>query len=95
MSEHTKGNWSYNRALGKHEITTDTPSQTGNYIAETYGDSFEESEANAKLIAAAPEMLEALEKVMLWSSHNWTAQQSKAFIALNELVQAAIKKATF
>lgn len=52
----TKGPWGVS-------ANTSVDSELGGFICEAYGDStsFEEDQANAKLIAAAPELLEALQ----------------------------------
>lgn len=47
------------------------------------------AEANASLIAAAPDMLETLEKVERWASGYGTATQSE----MRQWVRTAIKKA--
>lgn len=63
MSEerkYTPGPWIEDDELG-WVIPTDTRTQYGGAIAHAYGDNEEQQAANARLIAAAPELLEALE----------------------------------
>jgi len=60
MKKHTQGNWSaskYSQDWGVYSETGD-----GRDIALVREYQPEEAEANAKLIAAAPELLEALEE---------------------------------
>ena len=81
MSEHTEGPW-----------FTD-----GNYIAHQSGDiatldgvrPAEEEEANARLIAAAPELLEALD-ALLWAAAEKTLKQKEE---IWEQARRAIAKA--
>ena len=57
MPKHTSGEWV---ASGDQVVTID-----GNSIADVYGgQTFDECEANARLIAASPDMLEALDAVV-------------------------------
>jgi hypothetical protein len=85
VSAHTPGPWSVFKAAtenGEFSINA-----TGPYIAETIGGIAEE-EANANLIAAAPDLLEALQSVVnAWEEPDlgWEAA---------EKVHAAIAKAT-
>ena len=67
-TKHTKGNWDFdNRPLTKvhgldcSEVSiSSTGDKLGEWIAYVRGNSLAEREANARLIAAAPELLEAL-----------------------------------
>lgn len=56
--QHTTGPWTVKKAFGS--ITVETPS--GRSICDIVGD-MPIDEANARLIAAAPELLEALESI--------------------------------
>jgi hypothetical protein len=61
VSKHTPGPWaSVHDADGDYLIMSP---ESGRFIAVTYTDA-EQDEANARLIAAAPEMLEALERIL-------------------------------
>ena len=66
MSKHTPGPWSYRGSLGPHSNPHllgphVVENATGIQIAILNGWRSEVSEANARLIAAAPALLEALE----------------------------------
>ena len=60
MSKHTKGPWMRSIAGPKHPIHIYAPLSKGAIVAEI-GSHDNYNEANAQLIAAAPELLEALE----------------------------------
>lgn len=78
MSQHTPGKWTYSRINIGHPDNAKNPivSSPSNYIARLFssestlmgmtsrGPSLEEAEANARLIAAAPELLAALEDLV-------------------------------
>jgi hypothetical protein len=75
MSKYTAGQWEVimnHYVISKHDAIT---------VCHTGGATQEEAEANARLIAAAPDMLKALEAVQA-QSWNWLA-----------LVDSAIAKA--
>jgi hypothetical protein len=58
---YTKGEWKSSKVvIAKKDWFEVNIGNGEKRLAETYGDSSEEAEANAKLIAAAPELLEAL-----------------------------------
>jgi hypothetical protein len=88
MSNHTPGPWKVSRRFDVYQ-DTQTPGVGGTFIATTKGVSeLPESinqvcEADAKLIAAAPELLKALQDILIFDS------------ALSqENARAAIRKAT-
>lgn len=63
-AKHTPGPWFVN---GPWLIQADTPHELPRYVAEIkkpHGVSTNEREANARLIAAAPELLAALEGIL-------------------------------
>lgn len=98
MSKHTKGLW----AVVEHDhaicIQTESPSKT-KYGASRYAAiggfdrndraQLEEARANARLIAAAPELLEALTDCV--EHMHWTQPQGEAAL---KKAKAAIAKAT-
>lgn len=97
MSKHTKGKWSTHvNPTTKGKEVWSAVGMTGMKICTCFeGDHFEnddmpqiDTEANAKLIAAAPELLAAL-KVFVNNENQW-AGSARALIQANE----AIKKAT-
>lgn len=58
MNKHTPGPW----LPSESNIVAD---KEANEVAEVYGDNHEQEQANAKLIAAAPELFECLESKLL------------------------------
>ena len=67
MSEHTKGPWQAVKRAGSYTSPFIIQTEHGRHVAnltgsnlEPEGQSIGEAEANARLIAAAPELLEAL-----------------------------------
>ena len=88
MSNHTPGPWKVSRRFDVYQ-DTQTPGVGGTFIASTKGVSElpesvnEVCEADARLIAAAPELLKALQDILIFDS------------ALSqENARAAIRKAT-
>ena len=86
---HTPGPWTTYLALGDDDPEDQT---LGPYLAISAGDGFAPcgfelrgyiSRENANLMAAAPDLLEALEKILPWHDHtdNPTANQCRAAIA--------------
>ena len=63
MSKHTPGPWTYH--ICRDTSTARIEAKGGcEVVGSTVGYSSEECEANAKLIAAAPDLLEALERMV-------------------------------
>jgi len=81
----TKGEWKFIRNKNNFEIETFGIS---NWIIAKTITNVEQDEANAKLIACAPEMLEMLERVEYWCSN----VNEDATIAKD--IKQLIKKAT-
>jgi|SRR6185369_10158918 len=82
-TQHTPGPWAVNRSGNR--IMVDTRMET---ICQANG------VANARLIAAAPELLEALQQVIAWNmtastERDWTSYR----LAMIEQVRAAIARA--
>jgi hypothetical protein len=63
MSKHTPGPWRYEE-FGPNVIIKATKNPMLSVVHSLYHESREQMEANADLIAAAPELLEALEKMV-------------------------------
>lgn len=83
MFEHTAGNWRYYKPKNSNGFYyVDTEFSTGGEIATCY---FENTEANARLIAAAPEMLDALIEGIKKNAKNGTPV---------ECMYEAVEKAT-
>ena len=60
-TEHTKGEWKYFKGMDRHHVEVEKWLLADIYSPEDSKE--EESEANAKLIAAAPDLLNALTEV--------------------------------
>lgn len=93
-TKHTKGEW----VINKNSSTTVEVKGSNRSIASTGGyqtntneseNIYNENIANAKLIAAAPELLESLVNLLKWSAHFPEAMNDEIIQAKN-----AIKKAT-
>ena len=87
VKKHTKGKWI---------VDGDVVSNGDRYICQiNYNEDSKEEEANAKLIASAPELLEALNLLMNVISRNSKfAELSELDQNTMEKVQEAIKNAT-
>lgn len=81
----TAGPWTYGTHQGHTLVQTEEPAKT---ICNVYGNTTDQKEANASLIAAAPELLEALRKTLDFS-------HSRCFLGEKEVerIRAAIAKA--
>jgi hypothetical protein len=99
QAQHTPGPWATNgpalivtNDAWHHEIAI-VKNQNNNHSGSNV--SPEESEANACLIAAAPELLEALELLMnsRWLSIDHDYNRTRAACDLREVAIAAINKA--
>lgn len=62
-TKHTKGNWVYQKYSTDYGVYSETGNGRDIALVREYG-SDEEAEANAKLIAAAPELLENLQNML-------------------------------
>lgn len=87
-TKHTKGNWSYEFANDDYIIVADD-FEGNNVIADVYSPeeskSNDEAKANAKLIAAAPELLNALKCILDFPEddlENWANGESKIEITI-------------
>jgi len=90
----TKGEWKYRDAIGKNYYYIETVDQThqNTFIGEVGGglQSSAEIKANAKLIAAAPDLFESLEECVIAMKKVC----SSAITPFIERAEKAIKKAT-
>ena len=86
-TKHTKGPWTAARHSGYHAITNEMNGSTHTVVPMVYGDGDDEAEANAWLIAAAPELLDALKEMT--ETGGWMPSDER-FVRAN----AAIAKAT-
>ena len=63
-TKHTKGEWK--TFIDENDIIIETSEKVDAIASIIGGVGYKEDEANAKLIAAAPELLEALQDLLLW-----------------------------
>ena len=83
MSKHTKGPWEaadrgdYSDLDGNSRVILGDDRRIA--IVQHKGD--EEDEANARLIAAAPDMLEVLEEIQHVASPTWISKRAREAIA--------------
>lgn len=86
---HTKGPWKREgNVITDPTIPDDI--DTSNYLAVVYGDSHSNRMANAKLIAAAPELLEMLkEAVEHLHSSNYSNEEDDFISLINETINKA------
>jgi len=82
MSKYTKGNWAVLYSAAYKGFQT--------FEVEMEGCDFKEKEANAKIIAAAPDLLEALKDMIEWAN----IKDGSPSQYLRDAAQLAIKKAT-
>ena len=84
MSKHTRGPWEAAERGDYGDLDGNSRVILGNWrriaIVQHKGD--EEDEANARLIAAAPDMLEALEEIQHLASPTWVSKRAREVIAL-------------
>lgn len=93
-SKHTSGQWHAKEYHGITDIRTDAHTINGMTICSINED-MEEAEANAKLIAAAPELLEALKMFVVSEQFRQMVKKSNGeFDTAFKAAEAAIKKAT-
>ena len=95
-AKYTPAPWSANWNGSYYQIDTETEGQIGDACASQFIEgNTDKGKANARLIAAAPEVWEALEDVMAWID-NWEPDMTgdDEWSASEERVRAAIAKAT-
>lgn len=86
-TKHTKGEWMIDSA----NLTTVYSDDNGSNVADCNTQRpIEENVCNAKLIAAAPELLEALQNLLAWAN----IKEGSPSQHLADAANAAIKKAT-
>lgn len=65
MSKHTAGPWSYWQGAGAgDESHSEITAKDGDIVVAAFNGMIHEGEANARLMAAAPELLNALEQAV-------------------------------
>lgn len=99
--QHTKGPWRYNKTpygdYTEFKIQTVDMSHSHTFIGEVGGglQSDAEIEANAKLISAAPELLEALQGLVELGKRPASQTDSKdyhAYLKAKEVIKKAIEQ---
>ncbi|MDO4708233.1 MAG: hypothetical protein Q4B94_00150 [Pseudomonadota bacterium] len=88
MSKHTPGPWSARDIYVRDKNDT---------IVALMGDEVEQSLADARLIAAAPELLEALKELVAWDLESLPEEVSLGYSGIEQDIaraKAAIVKAT-
>ncbi len=102
-SKHTKGIWKPLHVSGVcmgvgSEVATGYSQVIANSILpdndEQYKEEKEEIEANMQLIAAAPELLEALKNIVKSATSDWNSKDAASMPDYIEQGAKAIKKAT-
>lgn len=91
MAKHTPGPWHVHTMKSKAGFRIDSAGDEWQWLAEVFQapDKESEGEANARLIAAAPEMLEALKDITQWAqgyhdAYSCSNAGSKCIICLAE-----------
>ena len=94
MDKHTPGPWSYDDT-GAIFGLEGKPIMTCGEYAIKFGAGTEEAFANARLIAAAPDLLEALRKISITSRYPMTEPENMdyAMECMREIAREAISKA--
>lgn len=95
MSKHTPGPWVTAKGSHRFFIQTEAGASPKEAIAEIWSsyNSKEESAANAKLIAASPKMLEALESVFLRCTFEHVVDWREERRVIGEIIGQAIVEA--
>lgn len=90
MKKHTKSPWSVHyRSIWSYDHKPDI-----SYKIETEAISLEEIEANSRLIAAAPELYEALESVLaLFENQDHEPDLKEVYAATVSKIESAMSKA--
>lgn len=100
MSKHTPGPWltegNFVYALngeGKHAVNRFHASIQGGYTSEDTRTTIAETEANAKLIAAAPDLLAAMRFILAFYEPGQTCLDTNAWKQAEAAARAAVAKA--
>ena len=88
--KHTQGPWQVIGTMVRGRYALGENNRPGGLIADCGGYYTPETHANARLIAAAPELMEALRLAMEW---NWLDDDARPS-RVAEICDAAIAKAT-
>ena len=95
-TKHTPGPWTYSKEQTTNGHAHMVRQSSGESVANvrSHNRPTEEAQANARLIAAAPELLEALKAVLHFDSDPSIPGEYKHDITIARKVRAAIAKAT-
>lgn len=93
MSKYTKGPW---KVDGKTELCITNVDDLSRFIGsasimgnkDNCKESYEEAKANARLMAAAPDLLEALEEIASWTMRFQVKDHPIARMAQNAIAKA-------
>ena len=88
-SAHTPGPWQYGSGKLSNSIQVYVGAQ--NIASVTMLNHYEPADANARLIAAAPDLLEALRALIKTADMYWTEDKSTTWPALEESREAIAK----
>lgn len=90
---HTRGRWQLGNATSAGRFVGSSPDGVLG-IAMAFGDSPDEQDANARLIAAAPDLLEACKAIAVGPSEDLNHDEATQMVRANlAKVRAAIAKA--
>lgn len=91
MSAHTPGPWSYWSGYNAYDkIEAQVTAEGGDIVIASYNHLIPEGEANARLIAAAPDLLEVLDLVQDCLMKCLTGGEVSALAAGKALAQSAL-----
>lgn len=92
-TKYTKGPWKLTRVGNDYIVKSSETTRIVCSVQDAYSDAFETFQANARLIAAAPEMLEALNKIVSMMQLKSDLQQmTELDVQIFELVLEQVKK---
>jgi len=90
-TKHTPGPWVFIEDVGR--VSRGTPKREGDVICFIARGGLPESIANGRLIAAAPDLLQALEHIVAVSNWATTIQSEEQYDAMIADAEAALVKA--
>lgn len=89
MSKHTPGPWDYWSGYNAYDkVEAQITAEGGDIVIASYNHLISEGEANARIMAAAPDLLEALEKIVEYA-HQYSGRERSQAAAM-EIVETPI-----
>lgn len=89
MSAHTKGPWDFWSGYNPYDkIEAQVTADGGDIVIASYNHLISEGEANARLIAAAPELLEALQMILDHHQMEWRTDDVACIAAEKAIAKA-------